>query len=96
MGYLFFYAAILIILGIVLYLGLRAISAGLDARNKNKNDGTLDQNRQDDYIFESKEDAENNKILEKLKDKNLSPDDLKKMYDEIQKKKITKIFSLLF
>ncbi len=86
MGYLFFYAAILIILGIVLYLGLRAISAGLDARNKNKNDGTLDQNRQDDYIFESKEDAENNKILEKLKDKNLSPDDLKKMYDEIQKK----------
>ncbi len=87
MGYLFFYAAILIILGIVLYLGLRAISAGLDARNKNKNDGTLDQNRQDDYIFESKEDAENNKILEKLKDKNLSPDDLKKMYDEIQKKK---------
>ena len=87
MGYLFFYVAILIILGIVLYLGLRAISAGLDARNKNKNDGTLDQNRQDDYIFESKEDSENNKILEKLKDKNLSPDDLKKMYDEIQKKK---------
>lgn len=86
MEYLF-YTAIVAILGIVLYLGLKAISAGLDARNKNKNDGTLDQNRQDDYIFESKEDAENNKILEKLKDKNLSPDDLKKMYDEIQKKK---------
>ncbi|MDA1198158.1 MAG: hypothetical protein O3B80_03655 [Proteobacteria bacterium] len=86
MEYLF-YTAIVAILGIVLYLGLKAISTGLDARNKNKNDGTLDQNRQDDYIFESKEDAENNKILEKLKDKNLSPDDLKKMYDEIQKKK---------
>lgn len=85
MEYLF-YTAIVAILGIVLYLGLKAISTGLDARNKNKNDGTLDQNRQDDYIFESKEDAENNKILEKLKDKNLSPDDLKKMYDEIQKK----------
>ena len=86
MEYLF-YTAIVAILGIVLYLGLKAISTGLDARNKNKNDGTLDQNRQDDYIFESKEDAENNKILEKLKDKNLSPDELKKMYDEIQKKK---------
>ena len=86
MEYLF-YTAIVAILGIVLYLGLKAISTGLDARNKNKNDGTLDQNKQDDYIFESKEDAENNKILEKLKDKNLSPDDLKKMYDEIQKKK---------
>ena len=37
--------------------------------------------------FKSVEDDEDDKILEKLKDKNLSSKDLKNLYDEIKRKK---------
>ena len=86
MEYLF-YTAIALIMGLVLYLALKAIGSGLDARSDLKRDGTLDKNKEDPYTFKSVEDDENDKILEKLKDKDLSPEDLKNLYDEIKRKK---------
>jgi len=86
MEYLF-YAAIALIMGLVIFLTLRAISSGLEARSELKRDGTIDKNKEDPYTFKSKVDDENDKILKKLKKKNLSPKDLKKMYEQIQKKK---------
>ena len=86
MEYLF-YTAIALIMGLVLYLALKAIGSGLDARSDLKRDGTLDKNKEDPYTFKSVEDDETDKILEKLKDKDLSPEDLKNLYDEIKRKK---------
>jgi len=86
MEYLF-YALIAGIMGIVIYLTFKAVGSGLDARSQLKRDGTLDKNKEDPYTFKSVEDDENDKILEKLKDKNLSPEDLKNLYDEIKRKK---------
>ena len=81
------YTVIALIMGIVLFLTFKALGRGMDARGDLKRDGTLDKNREDPYTFKSVEDDENDKILEKLKDKNLSPEDLKNLYDEIKKKK---------
>ena len=80
------YGVIAAIMGTVLFLTFKAIGRGMDARGELKRDGTLDKNKEDPYTFKSVEDDENDKILEKLKDKNLSPEDLKKLYDEIKKK----------
>jgi hypothetical protein len=71
----------------VLFLAFRAIGRGMEARGELKRDGTLDKNKEDPYTFKSIEDDENDKILEKLKDKNLSPEDLKKIHEDLQKKK---------
>ena len=86
MEYLF-YIVIATIMGLVIFLAFKAIGAGLEARSELKRDGTLDKNKEDPYTFKSVEDDENDKILEKLKDKDLSPEDLKNLYDEIKKKK---------
>ena len=83
---IFLYGVIAAIMGTVLFLTFKAIGRGMDARGELKRDGTLDKNKEDPYTFKSVEDDENDKILEKLKDKNLSPEDLKKMYEEVQKK----------
>ena len=71
----------------VLFLAFRAIGRGMEARGELKRDGTLDKNKEDPYTFKSIEDDENDKILERLKDKNLSPEDLKKIHEDLQKKK---------
>jgi hypothetical protein len=81
------YGVIAAIMGIVLFLTFKAIGRGMDARGDLKRDGTSDKNKEDPYTFKSVEDDENDKILEKLKDKDLSPEDLKNLYDEIKKKK---------
>ena len=86
MEYLF-YIVIAAIMGLVIFLAFKAIGAGLEARSEIKRDGTLDKNKEDPYTFKSVEDDENDKILEKLKDKDLSPEDLKNLYDEIKRKK---------
>ena len=86
MEYLF-YIVIATIMGLVIFLAFKAIGAGLEARSELKRDGTLDKNKEDPYTFKSVEDDENDKILEKLKDKDLSPEDLKNLYDEIKRKK---------
>ena len=81
------YVVIAAIMGTVLFLTFKAIGRGMDARGELKRDGTLDKNKEDPYTFKSVEDDEDDKILEKLKDKNLSPEDLKNLYDEINKRK---------
>jgi hypothetical protein len=79
------YVVIAAIMGTVLFLTFKAVGRGIDARGDLKRDGTLDRNKEDAYTFKSIDDDD--KILEKLKDKNLSPEDLKNLYDEIKKKK---------
>ena len=81
------YGVIAAIMGTVLFLTFKAIGRGMDARGELKRDGTLDKNKEDPYVFKSIEDDENDRILEKLKDKDLSAEDLKKLYDEIKRKK---------
>ena len=81
------YVVIAAIMGTVLFLTFKAIGRGMDARGELKRDGTLDKNKEDPYTFKSVEDDEDDKILEKLKDKNLSPEDLKNLYEEINKRK---------
>ena len=81
------YAVIAAIMGTVLFLTFKAIGRGMEARGDLKRDGTLEKNKEDSYTFKSIEDDENDKILEKLKDKDLSPEDLKNLYDEIKRKK---------
>ena len=82
-----FFIVIGAIFATVLFLAFRAIGKGMEARGELKRDGTLDKNKEDPYTFKSIEDDENDKILEKLKDKDLSPEDLKNLYDEIKRKK---------
>jgi hypothetical protein len=82
-----FFIVIGAIFATVLFLAFRAIGRGMEARGELKRDGTLDKNKEDPYTFKSIEDDENDKILEKLKDKNLSPEDLKKIHEDLQKKK---------
>ena len=84
---IFLYGVIAAIMGTVLFLTFKAIGRGMDARGELKRDGALDKNKEDPYTFKSVEDDENDKILEKLKDKDLSPEDLKNLYDEIKRKK---------
>ncbi|MDC0525045.1 hypothetical protein OAN82_02725 [Pelagibacteraceae bacterium] len=83
----FFYIVIAAIFGSVIFLAIRSVNEGMKARSELKRDGTLDKNKEDPYTFKSVEDDENDKILEKLKDKDLSPEDLKNLYDEIKRKK---------
>ena len=66
---IFLYGVIAAIMGTVLFLTFKAIGRGMDARGELKRDGTLDKNKEDPYTFKSVEDDENDKILEKLKDK---------------------------
>ena len=82
-----FFIVIGAIFATVLFLAFRAIGRGMEARGELKRDGTLDKNKEDPYTFKSIEDDENDKILEKLKDKNLSHEDLKKIHEDLQKKK---------
>ena len=82
-----FFIVIGAIFATVLFLAFRAIGRGMEARGELKRDGTLDKNKEDPYTFKSVEEDENDKILEKLKDKDLSPEDLKNLYDEIKRKK---------
>jgi len=83
----FLYIVIALIMVTVLYLTFKAIGRGMDARGELKRDGTLDRNKEDPYIFKSIENDEDDKILEKLKVKDLSPEDLKNLYEEIKRKK---------
>ena len=82
-----FFIVIGAIMATVLFLAFKAIGRGMDARGELKRDGTLEKNKQDPYTFKSIQEDEDDKLLDKLKEKNLSPEDLKKIYDDLQKKK---------
>jgi|TARA_B100000073_G_scaffold64030_1_gene47323 hypothetical protein len=82
-----FFIVIGAIMVTVLFLAFRAIGRGMEARGELKRDGTLEKNKQDPYTFKSIQEDEDDKLLDKLKEKNLSPEDLKKIYEDLQKKK---------
>ena len=71
-----FLSLAVIIAIIVILVSAKHIKKGFEARSEVK-----DQQRNENV---SQEDEE---ILDKLKDKNLSPEDLKKIYEDLQKKK---------
>ena len=71
-----FLSLAVIIAIIVILVSAKHIKKGFEARSEVK-----EQQRNENV---SQEDEE---ILDKLKDKNLSPEDLKKIYDDLQKKK---------
>ena len=75
MTILFLSLAVIIAI-IVIAVSAKHIKKGFEARSEVK-----DQQRNENV---SQEDEE---ILDKLKDKNLSPEDLKKIYEDLQKKK---------
>ena len=82
-----FFIVIGAIMVTVLFLAFRAIGRGMEARGELKRDGTLEKNKQDPYTFKSIQEDEDDKLLEKLRDKNLSEEDLKKLYEDIKNKK---------
>ena len=73
---LLFLSLAVIIAIVVILVSAKHIKKGFEARSEVK-----EQQRNENV---SQEDEE---ILDKLKDKNLSPEDLKKIYDDLQKKK---------
>jgi len=75
MTLLFLSIAIIIVI-IVISVSAKHIKKGFEARSEVKDQ----QNTQN--LSETEED-----VLKKLKDKNLSEEDLKKLYEDIQKKK---------
>ncbi len=82
-----FFIVIGAIFATVLFFAFRAIGRGMEARGELKRDGTLEKNKQDPYTFKSIQEDEDDKLLEKLKDKNLSEEDLKKLYEDLKNKK---------
>ena len=72
---LLFLSLAVIIAIVVILVSAKFIKAGFDARGEVK-----EQQRNENV---SQEDEE---ILDKLKDKNLSPEDLKNLYEEIKNK----------
>ena len=73
---LLFLSLAVIIAIIVILVSAKHIKKGFEARSEVK-----DQQRNENV---SQEDEE---VLDKLKEKNLSTEDLKKIYDDLQKKK---------
>ena len=73
---LLFLSLEVIIAIIVILVSAKHIKKGFESRSEVK-----EQQRNENV---SQEDEE---ILDKLKDKNLSPEDLKKIYEDLQKKK---------
>ena len=67
-------AAIIAIVAIL--VSAKFIKAGFEARSEVKDQKTSENVSQEDE-----------EILDKLKEKNLSPEDLKKIYEDLQKKK---------
>ena len=75
MTILFLSLAVIIAI-VVILVSAKHIKKGFEARSEVK-----EQQRNENV---SQEDEE---VLDKLKEKNLSPEDLKKIYDDLQKKK---------
>jgi len=73
---LLFLSLAVIIAIVVILVSAKHIKKGFEARSEVK-----EQQRNENV---SQEDEE---VLDKLKEKNLSPEDLKKIYDDLQKKK---------
>ena len=73
---LLFLSLAAIIAIVVILVSAKFIKAGFEARSEVKDQKTSENASQEDE-----------EILDKLKEKNLSPEDLKKIYEDLQKKK---------
>ena len=73
---LLFLSLAAIIAIVVILVSAKFIKAGFEARSEVKEQKTSENVSQEDE-----------EILDKLKEKNLSPEDLKKIYEDLQKKK---------
>ena len=73
---LLFLSLAAIIAIVVILVSAKFIKAGFEARSEVKDQKTSENVSQ-----------EYEEILDKLKEKNLSPEDLKKIYEDLQKKK---------
>ena len=73
---LLFLSLAAIIAIVVILVSAKFIKAGFEARGEVKDQKTSENVSQEDE-----------EILDKLKEKNLSPEDLKKIYEDLQKKK---------
>ena len=73
---LLFLSLAAIIAIVVILVSAKFIKAGFEARSEVKDQKTSENVSQEDE-----------EILYKLKEKNLSPEDLKKIYEDLQKKK---------
>ena len=73
---LLFLSLAAIIALVVILVSANFIKAGFEARSEVKDQKTSENVSQEDE-----------EILDKLKEKNLSPEDLKKIYEDLQKKK---------
>ena len=73
---LLFLSLAAIIAIVVILVSAKFIKAGFEARSEVKDQKTNENVSQEDE-----------EILGKLKEKNLSPEDLKKIYEDLQKKK---------
>ena len=73
---LLFLSLAAIIAIVVILVSAKFIKAGFEARSEVKDQKTSENISQEDE-----------EILDKLKEKNLSPEDLKKIYEDLQKKK---------
>ena len=73
---LLFLSLAAIIAIVVILVSAKFIKAGFEARSEVKDQKTSENVSQEDQ-----------EILDKLKEKNLSPEDLKKIYEDLQKKK---------
>ena len=73
---LLFLSLAAIIAIVVILVSAKFIKAGFEARSEVKDQKTSENVSQEDE-----------EILDKLKEKNLSPEDLKKIYEDLQKKK---------
>ena len=79
MNLLFILISIVILL-IVIFFAAKPIIAGIKAKSE-FNEEKKNEKEKEENISQDEE------ILNKLKDKNLSPEDLKKIYEDLQKKK---------
>ena len=79
MNLLFILISIVILL-IVIFFAAKPIIAGIKAKSE-FNEEKKNEKEKEENISQDEE------ILDKLKDKNLSPEDLKKIYEDLQKKK---------
>ena len=73
---LLFLSLAAIIAIVVILVSAKFIKAGFEARSEVKDQKTSENVSQEDE-----------EILDELKEKNLSPEDLKKIYEDLQKKK---------
>ena len=79
MNLLFISISVLILL-IVIIAAAKPIIAGIKAKSEFNEEKKNEKEKKENI-------SQDEEILDKLKDKNLSPEDLKKIYDDLQKKK---------